>query len=143
MREISLKETDAPPRRRSLRSRASQKNFLRIFYFARARFFLLKGKENFSAWLCSQRAGRRGFASARARRNSPHTPLPPRPRFRRRFFQRAYFIKVALTRFDFIIYEPQISAPINARPIAVPCSDIASSITFFASAGTVIKESIP
>jgi hypothetical protein len=29
---------------------------------------------------CSGRAGRRG-SNARARRNSPHTPLPPRPRF--------------------------------------------------------------
>jgi len=60
------------------------------FYFARARFFLLKGKENFFAGLCSERAGRRGFASARARRNSPHTPLPPRPRLGwRKFLRRA------------------------------------------------------
>ena len=89
MREPSLSETDAPPRRRSLRSLFRKKVFFAIFYFARPRFFLLKGKENFFAELCSCRAGRRGFASARERRNSPHTPLPPRPRFRRRFFRRA------------------------------------------------------
>ena len=98
MCEPILSETDAPPRRRSLTLATPQKSFLRIFYFARARFFLprlrrgfggqVKGKENFFAGLCSERAGRRGFASARARRNSPHTPLPPRPRFRRRFFRR-------------------------------------------------------
>jgi len=45
---------------------------------ARAGFFLLKGKQNFSLVFCSERAGRRGFALARARRNSPHTP-PFRP----------------------------------------------------------------
>jgi len=39
----------------------------------RARFFLLKGKENFFAGLCSERAGRRG-GNARARRNSPLNP---------------------------------------------------------------------
>jgi hypothetical protein len=63
LREISLKETDAPPRRRSLRSLFRKKVFFTIFYFARARFFLLKGKENFFAGLCSERAGRRGGAS--------------------------------------------------------------------------------
>ena len=87
-----------PPASASLR-RAKQKNFLYIFLFARARFLLprlrrgfgeqVKGKENFFAGLCSWRAGWRGFVSARARRNSPHTPLPPRPRFRRRFFSAA------------------------------------------------------
>ena len=81
MREPILSETDAPPRRRSLTLATQQKSFLHIFYFAHARFFLLKGKENFFAGFCSERAGRRGFASARARRNSPHAPLPPRPRF--------------------------------------------------------------
>ena len=79
-----LRNLNAPPRRRSLRSLFRKKVFFAIFYFARARFFLLKGKENFFAGLCSERAGRRGFASARARRNSPHTPFPPRPRFGRR-----------------------------------------------------------
>ena len=87
--KIRIANFDAPPRRRSLTLAIPQKSFLHIFYFSPARFFLLKGKENFFAGFCSERAGRRGFASARARRNSPHTPLPPRPRFRRRFFQRA------------------------------------------------------
>ena len=94
--KIRTANFDAPPRRRSLRSLFRKKVFFAIYYFARARFFLLKGKENFFAGLCSCRAGRRGFASARARRNSPHTPLPPRPRFRRLFFWRiwsAYFAK--------------------------------------------------
>ena len=54
---------------------------------------IAKGKENFVAGFCSERAGRRGFASARARRNSPHTPLPPRPRLNSQFFRRAYYIK--------------------------------------------------
>src|SRR3990167_7300767 len=90
MREPSLNETDAPPRRRSLTLATQQKSFLRIFYFARARFFLLKGKENFFAGFCSERAGWRGFASARARRNSPHTPLPPRPRLGWPFFRRIW-----------------------------------------------------
>jgi len=82
MREPILSErTDAPPRRRSLPLATQQKSFLYISDFARAGFFLLKGQENFFAGFCSERAGRRGFASARARRNSPHTPLPPRPRF--------------------------------------------------------------
>jgi len=65
-------ERSAPPPLASLA--VQQKSFLHIFYFAPARFFLLKGKENFFADLCSERAGRRGFASARARQNSP-TPL--------------------------------------------------------------------
>ena len=77
-------ERSAPPPLASLA--VQQKSFLHIFYFAPARFFLLKGKENFFADLCSERAGRRGFASARARRNSPHTPLPPRPRLGGLFF---------------------------------------------------------
>ena len=84
--KIRTANFDAPPRRRSLTLATPQKSFLHIFYFARARFFLLKGKENFFAGLCSERAGRRGFASARARRNSPHTPLPPRPRLDWLFF---------------------------------------------------------
>ena len=85
---MSLSETDAPPRRRSL---FRKKVFFAIFDFARARFFLLKGKENFFAGLCPERAGRRGFASARARRNSPHTPLPLHPRLGwQNFLRRAY-----------------------------------------------------
>ena len=67
-----------------VQSRPTKKSFVHNFLFAPARFFLLKGKQNFSLAVCSLRAGRRGFASARARRNSPHTPLPPRPRFERR-----------------------------------------------------------
>ena len=87
MREPSLNETDAPPRRRSLTLATQQKRFLRIFYFARARFFLprlrrgfggqVKGKENFFVVFCSERAGRRGFASTRARGGM--TPPPPPP----------------------------------------------------------------
>jgi len=53
-------ERYAPPPLASLA--VPQKSFLRNFYFARARFFLLKGKENFFAELCSERAGRRGLA---------------------------------------------------------------------------------
>ncbi|MDE2439281.1 MAG: hypothetical protein KGN01_07880 [Patescibacteria group bacterium] len=84
MREPFLNETaNDSPRRRSLTLASQQKSFL-CFSFARAGFSLLKGKENFFAGFCSERAGRRGcpqFDFARARRNSPHTPLPPRPRF--------------------------------------------------------------
>src|SRR3989344_701821 len=70
-----------PARRRSLPLATQQKSFLRISDFARAVFFLLKGKENFFAGFCSQRAGRRAWPLffARTRRNSPHTPLPPFP----------------------------------------------------------------
>jgi len=52
-----------------------QKSFLHIFYFAAARFFLLKGKENFFAGFCSKRAGRRGFASAGGQKFLPQTPF--------------------------------------------------------------------
>ncbi len=67
-------ETDAPPRRRELTLATPQKSFLCISDFARDQFFLLKGKQNFSLSVCSLRAGRRGFASTRARRNSPLEP---------------------------------------------------------------------
>ena len=69
-----------PPRRRSLTLASQQKSFL-CFSFARAGFFLLKGKENFFAGFCSQRAGRRDWPLffEREWRNSPHTPLPPFP----------------------------------------------------------------
>ena len=65
-----------PPRRRSLALATQQKSFLCISDFARAGFFLLKGKENFFAGFCSQRAGRRDWPLffARTRRNSPPTP---------------------------------------------------------------------
>ena len=39
----NIRTRNEPPRRRSLRSRAPQKNILRFSDFARARFFLLKG----------------------------------------------------------------------------------------------------
>jgi len=67
MLEPFLNGTDGAPRRRSLMLATQQKSFLCISDFARPRFFLLKGKENFFAGFCSERAGRRGFASARAR----------------------------------------------------------------------------
>ena len=77
--KIRTANFDAPPSRRSLTLATPQKSFLYIFYFARPIFFL-KGKENFFAGLCSERAGRRVRSlsacwrtSARARRNSPHT----------------------------------------------------------------------
>ncbi len=86
-----MQNFDAPPRRRSLTLAPTKKSFVHNFLFVRARFFLLKGKQNFSLAVCSERAGRweRSLSrncgtSARARRNSPHTPLPPRPRFGRR-----------------------------------------------------------
>jgi len=64
MREPILSErTDAPPRRRSLTLATPKKSFVRISDFARARFFLLKGKQNFSLVFCSERAG--GGASLR------------------------------------------------------------------------------
>ena len=54
---------------------ASQKNFLYIFYFARAAsFFLLKEKENFSARL---RADARGGGSSLDARAARHSPLEP------------------------------------------------------------------
>ena len=65
-----------PPTSASLR-RAKQKIFRYIFYFGRTKFFLLKGKQNFFAGLCSERVGRRGWLLilfARAWRDSPPTP---------------------------------------------------------------------
>jgi len=53
-----------------------QKNTLCSFHFARAGFFLLKGKENFFAGFCSERAGRWGFASAGGQKFLPPDPLP-------------------------------------------------------------------
>ena len=73
-----IPEQRKPPRpatRRRERRPASQKNFLYIFYFARAHFFLLKGKENFSASASAPKA-RGGGASLRlAGKNF----LPPTP----------------------------------------------------------------
>jgi len=47
-----LNETADSPRRRSLTLASQQKSFL-CLSFARAGFFLLKGKENFFAGFCS------------------------------------------------------------------------------------------
>jgi hypothetical protein len=58
-----LSKIDALLRRRSLRSLFRKKIFFTIFYFAYARFFLLKGKENFFADICYERAGWRGGAN--------------------------------------------------------------------------------
>jgi len=53
LREPFLNETATDsPRRRSLTLASQQKSFL-CFSFARAGLFLLKGKENFFAGLCS------------------------------------------------------------------------------------------
>src|SRR3989344_1870172 len=46
-----------PPRRRAGNRHAPQKSFLCISDFARADFFLLKGKENFVVLLCSDEQG--------------------------------------------------------------------------------------
>ena len=74
--KIRTANFDAPPRHRSLRSLFRKKVFFAIFYFVPARFFLLKGKENFFAGFCSWRAGRRGFASASGQKFLPPDPLP-------------------------------------------------------------------
>jgi len=52
LREPFLNETADSPRRRSLTLASQQKSFL-CLSFARAGFFLLKGKENFFAGFCS------------------------------------------------------------------------------------------
>src|SRR3989338_8001423 len=69
------------------------------FHFARPRFlFLLMKRVFFCGVLPSKYSGRwRGcplFVFARSWRNSPQTPLPPRPRFRRQFFWRTFLIKL-------------------------------------------------
>ena len=59
-----------PARRRSLSLATQQKSFLRFSWFARAGFLFLKGKENFFAGFCSERAGRRaGFLGLVSFRN--------------------------------------------------------------------------
>jgi len=65
-----------PAASRRLRRPASQKNFLYIFYFARANFLLLKGKENFSARLPRLKA-RGGGASLRLAGKKFPPPNPP------------------------------------------------------------------
>ena len=66
-------------RRRSLPLATQQKSFLCVSDFARARFFLLKGKENFFAGFCSERAGRRAWPLffARTRRKGGVGGIPP------------------------------------------------------------------
>jgi hypothetical protein len=62
--------------RRSLTLATPQKSFLRIFYFARARIFLLKGKESFLRDSALNEQG--GGASLRLGRGR----IPPTPPFR-------------------------------------------------------------
>ena len=64
-----------PAARRRSRRPASQKNFLYIFYFARADFFLLKGKENFSASASAPKT-RGGGASLRLAGKNSFPPTP-------------------------------------------------------------------
>ena len=93
MREPILSErTDAPPRRRSLTLATPKKSFVRIFGFARVRFFLLKGKQNFSLVFCSERAGGWALRTSLGRLGipPPNPLLPSRPRFGKRIFWRAY-----------------------------------------------------
>jgi len=79
-----------PPRslsRASLRGygKPKQKNFLYIFYFFRAQFFLLKGKENFSVapvrriggcFSFSEKSGNTLFLIAKGQKFLPPDPLP-------------------------------------------------------------------
>jgi len=100
LRELSLSETEASPRRRSPPvggSPPSKKVFFAFFYFARAGFFLprlrrpalrrrlrqgegfggqVKGKENFFAGFYSERAGPLGLRF-RSRREKIPSPKPP------------------------------------------------------------------
>ena len=77
---IETSRSAPPPCRET--ARLAEKLPLLILICARHQKILLKGKGNFSARLCPQPFGQGGGASlpARARRNSPHTPLLPRPR---------------------------------------------------------------
>ncbi len=69
-----------PPRRRAGNQHAPQKSFLCISGFARARFFLLKGKENFFVVLCSdEQGGGCGLCFSLGRGGIP----PPAPSFRK------------------------------------------------------------
>ena len=88
MREPSLNETDAPPRRRSLTLATPQKSFLCISDFARAGFFLLKGKQIFFVVFCSERAGGGAFRTSLGRLGipPPNPLLPSRPRTRGQVF---------------------------------------------------------
>ena len=102
MREPILNETDAPPRRRSLTLATPKKNFVRISDFARARFFLLKGKQNFSLVSCSGRAGWRDwplFDFARtARHSSPQPPFAVFLRGRTGFLASLLFLSVVFIK---------------------------------------------
>src|SRR3989338_5331383 len=105
MFELSLSKTPnkeaSPTRARQHPPPPPQTSFPFFFFFlfSGTFFFLLKGKKNYFAGFCSERAGRRGcslFVFARAWRNSPQTPLPPRPRGDDSFFRRnlrLYFAK--------------------------------------------------
>ena len=68
-----------PSRRRAGNRHAPQKSFLCISGFVRARFFLLKGKENFFVLLCSdEQGGGLGLSFLQE-----HGGIPPTPPFRR------------------------------------------------------------
>ncbi len=67
-----------PPRRRSLTLASQQKSFLCISDFARARFFLLKGKGIFLLGSALTR-GRRATIFARTARHSSPQPPPAEP----------------------------------------------------------------
>ena len=72
----------APPPAANDGGTASQKNFLHIYYFARARFFLLKGKENFSASASAPKARGGGsgvYPPAGGLRLAGKNFLPPTP----------------------------------------------------------------
>ncbi|MFH2004841.1 MAG: hypothetical protein ABIK27_08960 [Bacteroidota bacterium] len=90
MHEPILSGTTESPRRRSLSLATPQKSFVRIFGFARAGFFLLKGKQNFSVVFCSERAGGGALRTSLGRLGipPPNPLLPSRPRFGKRFFRR-------------------------------------------------------
>ena len=84
-----------PSHRRAGNRHAPQKSFLCFSRFARARFFLLKGKENFFVLLCSdEQGGGDGLCLSLGRGGipPPNPLLPPRPRTRNgnlRLFQKS------------------------------------------------------
>ena len=82
------------PRHRLVDSADTKEKCSLLFGFARDQF-LLKRKGHFSLMFCppSIRAGGGAtILSARAWRNSPHTPLPPCPRSDGRIFRRRLII---------------------------------------------------
>lgn len=70
---IETSHSAPPPCRET--ARLAEKLPLLILICARHQKDLLNGKGNFSARLCSERAGGGASLPARARRNSPHTPF--------------------------------------------------------------------